>query len=92
MLRFEVTEEPSAGVDGERFCHVPTLGLWSGRTSANGDIVVAEDRLRALLAEVPASRLAGRVRELLGSEWDDALEPFRLAGDGAGGTLLYQVG
>ena len=59
MLRFEVTEEPSPGVDGERFCHVPTLGLWSGRTSANGDIVVGEDRLRALLAEVPASRLAG---------------------------------
>jgi hypothetical protein len=79
-------------VDGERFCHVPTLGLWSGRTSANGDIVVGEDRLRSLLAEVPASRLAGRVHELLGSAWDDALEPFRLAGDGAAGTLLHQVG
>ena len=50
MLRFEVTEEPTPGVDGERFCHVPTLGLWRGRTSANGDIVVAEDQLRSLLA------------------------------------------
>jgi hypothetical protein len=92
MIRFEVTEEPSPGVDGERFCHVPTLGLWSGRTSANGDIVVGEDRLRSLLQEVPASRLAGRVNELLGSAWDDALEPFRLAGDGAAGTLLHRVG
>jgi hypothetical protein len=92
MLRFEVTEEPSTGVDGERFCHVPTLGLWSGRTSANGDIVVGEDRLRALLAEVPPSRLAGRLHEMLGSAWDDALEPFRYAGDGAPVTLLHQVG
>jgi Protein of unknown function (DUF3145) len=92
MLRFEVTEEPSPGVDGERFCHVPTLGLWSGRTSANGDIVVAEDRLRALLAEVPASQLPTRMHDLLGSAWDDALEPFRFAGDGARVTWLHQVG
>ncbi|MGH3589226.1 MAG: DUF3145 family protein, partial [Pseudonocardia sp.] len=85
-------EEPTPGVDGERFCHVPTLGLWSGRTSANGDIVLGEDRLRALVAEVPASRLGGRLHELLGSAWDDALEQFRLAGDGAPVTLLHQVG
>ena len=92
MLRFEVTEEPSPGVDGERFCHVPNLGLWSGRTSANGDIVLGEDRLRSLLAEVPAAKLAGRVHDLLGSAWDDALEPFRHAGDGAPVTWLHQVG
>ncbi|WP_214370165.1 DUF3145 domain-containing protein [Pseudonocardia sp. H11422] len=92
MLRFEVTEEPSPGVDGERFCYVPSLGLWSGRTSANGDIVVGEDQLRALLTDVPAAQVPGRVRDLLGSAWDDALEPFRLAGDGAPVTWLHQVG
>ena len=92
MLRFEVTEEPSPGVDGERFCHAPTLGLWRGRTSANGDIVVGEDQLRTLLAGVPASQVPARVRELLGSAWDEALEPFRFAGDGAPVTWLHQVG
>jgi hypothetical protein len=92
MLRFEVTEEPTPGVDGERFCHVPTLGLWNGRTSANGDIVVGEDRLRSLLDEVPGRGVAGRVHDLLGSAWDDALEPFRLAGAGATGVLLHRVG
>jgi Protein of unknown function (DUF3145) len=93
MLRFEVTEEPSPGVDGERFCHVPSLGLWRGRTSANGDIVVGEDQLRALLTDVPAGQVPERVRELLGSAWDAALEPFRLAGDGAPVTWLkHQVG
>ncbi|OJY48602.1 DUF3145 domain-containing protein [Pseudonocardia sp. 73-21] len=92
MLRFEVTEEPTPGVDGERFCHVPTLGLWHGRTSANGDIMVGEDQLRALLGQVPANQVPGRIRDLLGAAWDDALEPFRLAGDGAPVTWLHQVG
>jgi hypothetical protein len=92
MLRFEVTEEPTPGVDGERFCHVPTLGLWRGRTSANGDVVVAEDQLRAMLADTPLSQVPMRTRELLGEPWDEALEPYRLAGDGAPVTWLYQVG
>jgi hypothetical protein len=92
MLRFEVTEEPSPGVDGERFCHVPALGLWSGRTSANGDIVLPEDQLRALMARSTPGQLPGRLHELLGTEWDEALEPFRLAGDGAPVTWLHRVG
>jgi hypothetical protein len=92
MLRFEVTEDPTPGVDGERFCYVPTLGLWRGQTSANGDVVVGENRLRALLDEVPAAQLAARMHDLLGSAWDDALEAFRYAGDGAPVTWLHQVG
>ena len=50
VLRFEVTEDPSPGVDGQRFCHTPQLGLWSGAMSANGDIMVGEMRLRTLMA------------------------------------------
>jgi hypothetical protein len=92
MLRFEVTEEPSPGVDGERFCHAPSLGLWRGRTSANGDIVVGEDQLRSLLTGSSGGQVADRVHDLLGSAWDTALEPFRLAGDGAPVTWLHQVG
>ncbi|MGE3285454.1 MAG: DUF3145 domain-containing protein [Pseudonocardia sp.] len=92
MLRFEVTEEPSSGVDGERFCYTPQLGLWRGRTSANGDIVVGEDRLRTLLSGVPPVQVPGRIREMLGTAWDEALEPFRFAGDGAPVTWLHQVG
>lgn len=92
MLRFEVTEEPSPGMDGERFCYTPQLGLWRGRTSANGDIVVAEDQLRSLLTGVSPLQMPGRVRDMLGSAWDEALEPFRFAGDGAPVTWLHQVG
>ena len=50
LLRFDVTEEPSPGCDGERYSFSPSLGLFHATTSANGDIVVREDRLRALVA------------------------------------------
>jgi len=93
MLRFEVTEEPSQGVDGERFCHVPGLGLWRARTSANGDVVVGEDQLRALVAGSRGPEaFAHQVDQLLGAACDDALEPYRRAGDGAPVAWLHQVG
>lgn len=93
MVRFEIAEEPSPGVDGERFCHAPGLGLWRGRTSANGDIIVAEDHLRALAgASRAGEQFAHKIDELLGASWDEALEPFRHAGDGASVTWLHQVG
>ncbi|MGB6165680.1 MAG: DUF3145 domain-containing protein [Pseudonocardiaceae bacterium] len=93
MLRFEVTEEPSPGLDGERFCFVPGLGLWRARTSANGDIVVAEDQLRALAATArDAESFTHQLDQVLGATWDDALEPFRRAGDGAPVTWLHRVG
>ncbi len=93
MLRFEVTEEPSPGVDGERFCYVPGLGLWRARTSANGDIVVGEDQLRTLAATARGREaFAHQLDQLLGAAWDDELEPFRRAGDGAPVTWLHRVG
>ncbi len=93
MVRFEVTEEPSPGVDGERFSYVPGLGLWRGRTSANGDIVLAEDQLRSLVATAAGRHcVARRIDDLLGTAWDDALEPYRYAGDGAAATWLHRVG
>ncbi|AHH95208.1 DUF3145 domain-containing protein [Kutzneria viridogrisea] len=93
MLRFEVTEDPSPGTDGERFCFAPGIGLWHSRTSANGDIVVTEDQLRALASGSRGGEsFAHGVDSLLGKPWDDALEPFRRAGDGAPVTWLHRVG
>lgn len=92
MLRFEVTEDPSDGVDGERFSFVPGLGLWRGITSANGDIMVGEQRLRAIL-DGGAEGLAAALDSALGTAWDEALEPFRSGGEGAEVTWLRrQVG
>lgn len=82
VLRFEVTEDPSPGVDGQRFSHTPQLGLWSGAMSANGDVVVGEMRLRALMADGPDA-LYAELDSVLGTAWDEALEPYRDGGHGA---------
>ena len=94
QLRFEVTEEPSAGAEGERWSSTPTLGLYHATTGVHGDIVVREDRLRAALARAAADPATDVVRELqglLGRDWDDELETFRHAGDGAPVRWLHQV-
>lgn len=95
QLRYEVTEEPSAGAEGERWSCTPTLGLFHASTGVHGDIVVREDRLRAALARAatdPATDVVAEMQGLLGKAWDDELEAFRYAGDGAPVRWLHQVG
>lgn len=93
MLRFEVTEEPSAGHEGERFSCTPALGVYRATTGIHGDLLVPEDRLRAavLRAQTDGTSVAAAVEELLGARWDAELEPFRHAGDGAPVRWLHQV-
>jgi hypothetical protein len=93
MVRFEVTEEPSPGVDGERFMHVPGRGLFRASTSANGDIQLSEDRLRALVASSRGmEQLTHALDKALGTAWDAELEPYRHAADGMPVKLLTRVG
>lgn len=94
VLRFEITEDPSEGVDGERYCFVPGLGLWCGAMSANGDVMVGEMRLREIVRSArergrgaPAD-IAADIDRALGTAWDDDLEPFRSDGEGAEVTWL----
>jgi hypothetical protein len=93
MLRFEVTEDPSQGCDGERIAHVPGRGVFRAAISANGDIMVRESQLRELLAAKGASLENYRyaVHRLLGTAWDAELEPFRTAGDGAPVTWMHKL-
>lgn len=93
MTRFEVTEDPSSGVDGIRYCYAPGLGLWHGSTSASGDVMVGEDQLRALAGSCrDGAAFAHKLDELLGAAWDEELEPYRRAGDGQPVTWLHRVG
>jgi Protein of unknown function (DUF3145) len=130
-LRFEVTEEASPGCDPVRFSHTPSLGTFSAVTSANGDILVPEGRLRAAMMLAAASAhgrphegagsggvdgidgidgvdglrdrhgprhpalggsLEAELSLLLGQPWDDELEPFRHAADGAPVRWLHATG
>jgi hypothetical protein len=93
MIRFEVTEEPSPGVDGHRYMHVPGRGLFGAVMSANGDVMIGEDRLRTIMAGARnPEALAHELDKALGTAWDAELEPYRYAGDGAPMTWLTQVG
>jgi Protein of unknown function (DUF3145) len=110
-LRFEVTEEASPGCDAVRYSYTPDLGVFSAVTSANGDILIPESRLRAAMLVAaatdfvshagsgaadshpdPASSLEDEIARLLGQPWDDELEPFRCAGDGAPVRWLHATG
>jgi hypothetical protein len=93
-LRYEVTEEPSPGNDGSRWSHTPTLGIHHSWTSADGGAVINEDRLRAAIAASKGDPavLTQELDRLLGRAWDDELEPFRQAGEGATVRLLHMVG
>ena len=92
-LRFEVTEEPSSGVDGGRWSHTPELGIFHAVTDVHGNVLVPEDRIRAAI-ETGHNEPGQMLRELdlaLGRAWDDELEPFRYAGDGAPVRWLHRV-
>jgi hypothetical protein len=92
-LRYEVTEEPSPGVDGARWSHTPELGIFHAVTDVHGNVLVPEDRVRAALelAEDP-ERMRAELDLALGAAWDRELEPFRYAGDGAPVRWLHRVG
>jgi hypothetical protein len=85
LIRFEVTEDATPGCDGVRYSSTPSLGVFTAVIGANGDILVPEDRLRTVMAGAAAgtTTLEQELHRLLGRPWDDELEPFRRAGDGA---------
>ncbi|GFH65974.1 hypothetical protein Sgou_04800 [Streptomyces gougerotii] len=93
QLRFEATAEPSPGAEGERYSSTPGLGIFHAVTGIHGDILIPEDRLRAALVRSQAGEtdLEAEIARLLGKPWDDELEPFRHAGEGAPVRWLHQV-
>ena len=93
QIRYEVTEEPSTGCEGARYSYTQNLGLFHAVTGPHGDILIPEDRLRAAMvkAGLGESSLEDELARLLGKHWDDELEPFRHAGDGAAVRWLHQV-
>lgn len=93
LLRFEVTSEPCPTAEGERYSCTPDLGIYHAVTGMHGDIMIPEDRLRAAVARAAGgeSDLEAEIAMLLGQPWDDELEPFRYAGEGAPVRWLHQV-
>ncbi len=92
-LRFEVTEEPTHGTEGSRFSYTPDLGVFHAVTGVHGDILIPEDRLKAAVVKsaLGDTTINNEIDKLLGKPWDDELETFRYAGDGAPVRWLHQV-
>ena len=92
-LRFEVTEEPTPSTEGARFSCTPDLGVFHAVTGLHGDILIPEDRLKAAVvkAALGDTTLLNEIDRLLGKPWDDELETFRHAGEGAPVRWLHQV-
>ena len=93
QLRFEITEEATASSEGARYSYTPELGVFHAVTGLHGDIMIPEDRLKAAVVKsaLGDTTLELEVDKLLGKPWDDELEPFRCAGDGAPVRWLHQV-
>jgi hypothetical protein len=92
-IRYEVAEEPGKGAEGERFAVTPRLGVFRATMGPHGDVMIHEDRLRAVMAssgDDPAE-LRASLDRILGTAWDAELEPFRRAGDGVPVRWLHQV-
>jgi hypothetical protein len=62
-------------------------------TGPHGDYLIGEDRLRSAVLRAAGGQatLEDEIDRLLGRPWDDELEPFRHAGEGAPVRWLHQV-
>ncbi|MBZ5732871.1 DUF3145 domain-containing protein [Nocardioides sp. TRM66260-LWL] len=93
QLRFEVTEEATSGTEGSRYSYTPDLGVFHAVTGLHGDLMIPEDRLKAAVvkAALGETTVLLEIDRLLGKPWDDELETFRHAGEGAPVRWLHQV-
>jgi hypothetical protein len=93
QVRFEVTEDASHACEGSRYAYTPSLGVFHATTGPFGDILIPEDRLKAAVvqAAVGGQPLLVEIDRLLGKPWDDELETFRHASEGAPVKWLHQV-
>lgn len=92
-VRFEVTEEASAGSDGQRYSYTPALGAYSTTIGVHGDILINEARIKQAVARdaLGTEPIHKALERLLGIPWDDELEAFRHASDEAPVRWLHQV-
>lgn len=92
-LRFEVTQNPGVHTEGERYACTPSLGIFRGAMGTHGDVVVNEEQLRSAMSRASGGAdLASQIQALIGTAWDEELEVFRYAGDGAPVRWMHDVG
>ncbi|MGY5764625.1 DUF3145 domain-containing protein [Brachybacterium sp. DNPG3] len=93
-VRFEIVQHATATVDGSRWCCTPELGIHHAVIDHAGNTMLTEDHVRACM-----ERCDGDPRDLprqlgiaLGEPWDEELEIYRHAAEGAPMRWLHRVG
>lgn len=74
-LRFEVSEIGTT--DGEIFRCTPELGIHRSAVDSVGTILISEDVVRKALEHYDDLAVREKLELALGTQWDEALEPFR---------------
>ncbi|QPK93681.1 DUF3145 domain-containing protein [Actinomyces sp. zg-332] len=91
-LRYEITEEPTLLTDGGRWVHTPELGIFYSQMDRNGNMLISENRVRAVLEyQDDPKRMIHELKLALGNAWDEELEPFRQGSDGDNLRWLHRT-
>lgn len=92
-VRFEVTQDPTPLSDGARWSCTPDLGIHYAATDRAGNVVITEDHVRGCMERAgnDARALQRELGIAIGEPWDEELELYRHAGDGAPMRWLQRV-
>ena len=91
--RLRLPHRPRAARLG-RWSHTPDPGIYHAVTDSVGNILVPEDRIRSVMERAGGdpAKLAHEMALALGEAWDEELDAFRHAGEGAPVRWLTKVG
>jgi len=83
-LRLEVFQESYKENNAERYSLCPSLGIFRAEMNALGETVITESRLKTALerARIENEPFEIELAFLLGTPWEEDLEPFRRATEG----------
>ena len=84
-LRLEVFQDSSGKTSGERYAVAPNLGIFRADINSLGETIVTESRLRSALerTRIENEPFEVELAFLLGTPWDEDLEPFRRSHQGS---------
>lgn len=87
QISFEVIQQDFLEATGYRWSFTPNLGMFSSAIDEAGNILVGENRIRAIVEECGSNglKLQAELRRVLGQSFDDELELYRELIDGSEG-------